>query len=400
MTCACCETGRCCQGASCTTKNASECAYNSGTFTAGGDCSSRACIDNAGKGQCSVTNACVCATSQEQGVHTTLTTCNCATLQANGYSTGGCRWYYCETCNASTGDCVWGCASIYQDCCAGTCCPLSQRCDNGSCVNKCSTGTFCAGTGSAYACCTTGQKCCGTSGCLSTTTSTTVNVNVAVDTWVDTGVDVTGAIAVSATGTVTWSAGRNDATPNGVPNAECNNYTSCNAASFCHMALLGRIGGANAPFLLGTSYSGSPSTGRLYIRQNDTCVSDNSGTFVVTISYPQDPCPGYTPASVGEPVVYAAGEKLPDPGPGAALKALLSVAGITSSPTCSCNARAAQMDAWGELESLKRLPEICGWLKEEAEKREMWFFRPAGYALVLAAVLWSALKRLLRGNNK
>jgi hypothetical protein len=58
------------------------------------------------------------------------------------------------------------------------------------------------------------------------------------------------------------------------------------------------------------------------------------------------------------------------------------------------------MDAWGELESLKRLPEICGWLKEEAEKREMWFFRPAGYALVLAAVLWSALKRLLRGNNK
>jgi hypothetical protein len=58
------------------------------------------------------------------------------------------------------------------------------------------------------------------------------------------------------------------------------------------------------------------------------------------------------------------------------------------------------MDSWGEWESLKRLPEICGWLKEEADKREMWFFRPAGYALVVAAVLLSALKRPFRGINK
>jgi hypothetical protein len=58
------------------------------------------------------------------------------------------------------------------------------------------------------------------------------------------------------------------------------------------------------------------------------------------------------------------------------------------------------MDAWGEWECLTRLPEIIGWLKEEAEKRDLWFFQPAGYALVLAAISLSALKRAIRGNSK
>jgi hypothetical protein len=58
------------------------------------------------------------------------------------------------------------------------------------------------------------------------------------------------------------------------------------------------------------------------------------------------------------------------------------------------------MDAWGGWESLRRLPEICNWLKEEADTREMWFFRPAGYALVLAAISLAALKRPFRGINK
>jgi hypothetical protein len=58
------------------------------------------------------------------------------------------------------------------------------------------------------------------------------------------------------------------------------------------------------------------------------------------------------------------------------------------------------MDVWGEWECLKRLPEICGWLKEEAEKRELWFFPPAGVALILAAISLSALKRPFRGTDK
>jgi len=82
------------------------------------------------------------------------------------------------------------------------------------------------------------------------------------------------------------------------------------------------------------------------------------------------------------------------------MKFLLGLAGIVASPTCSCNARAAQMDTWGEWESLKRFPEIYGWLKEEAEKRELWFFPPAGVVLILAAISLSALKRAFRGNNK
>jgi hypothetical protein len=166
------------------------------------------------------------------------------------------------------------------------------------------------------------------------------------------------------------------------------------------MRLIGRVGGNM--FSVGGSYIGQPGGGLLELRQNDSCVDDNEGFYTGTASWSGDPCPGFTGASVGEPIVYGAGERPvePSPGPGAALKSLLRLAGIVSSPTCSCNARAAQMDSWGEWESLKRTPEICDWLKEEADKREMWFFRPAGYALVLAAVLLSALKQLLPGNNK
>jgi hypothetical protein len=171
------------------------------------------------------------------------------------------------------------------------------------------------------------------------------------------------------------------------------------STSFNYMALLGKVG--STVFKIGSSYSGAPGTGRFYLRMNREIYSSGAsvgGPVVITFSRLTDPCPGYTPAAIGEPIVHAA--ELPTPGPGAALKSILSLAGITSSPTCSCNARAAQMDAWGEWESLTRTPEIVGWLQEEAEKRDMWFFRPAGYALVLAAVFLSALKRPFRGNNK
>jgi hypothetical protein len=164
------------------------------------------------------------------------------------------------------------------------------------------------------------------------------------------------------------------------------------------MALIGRIGVGGIPFLVGSSYTNTPGAGRLYLRQNDTVIGDNLGVFTGTISV--DPCPGYTPASVGEPIVYAAGEEPPPPGPGAELKWLLSLVGIVASPTCSCNARALQMDQWGGWECLKRLPEICGWLKEEAGKRELWCPLPAGAVLILAAISLSALKRPFRGINR
>lgn len=65
----------------------------------------------------------------------------------------------------------------------------------------------------------------------------------------------------------------------------------------------------------------------------------------------------------------------PAHGPGTELKKLLQWIGITSSPTCSCNARARQMDEWGPDECEKRLPEIVGWLEEQAKARKLPFVR-------------------------
>lgn len=403
MPCACCETGRCCNGATCTAGTKSQCAFGSGTFTAGGNCTQYACTAPYGPSvspQCTLADGCQCSAAGKI-LRNPTTTCNCVTLTSAGVLNGGCPSYYCNACDTGTGFCVNTCASP-RVCCAGTCCPLSQRCDNasGNCVNKCTTGTFCAGTGSAYACCTAGQKCCGPSGCLSYST-TNLSINVAVNDWVNTGVNVTAGIVVGASGTVQWAGAGSTATPNGVTSGACNCCDGASvSAAFCHMALIGRIGTTGTPFLVGSSYSGSPGAGLLYLRQNDTVVGDNSGSYSVTIL--TDPCPGYTPAAIGEPIVYAAGEEPPKslPGPGAALKSLLRLAGIVASPTCSCNDRAAQMDVWGEWECLKRLPEITGWLKEEAEKRELWFFPPAGVALILAAISLSALKRPFRGTDR
>ncbi len=76
-------------------------------------------------------------------------------------------------------------------------------------------------------------------------------------------------------------------------------------------------------------------------------------------------------------------------GPGTELKKLLAAVGITASPTCSCNARAAFMDAreagepgWCEA----NVDEIVGWLREEATKRGLPFLDAAGRLLVRRAI--------------
>ena len=409
MTCACCETGRCCDSFSnsCSETNHSFCGYLGSRYSFSlGTCASTACIDLNGRSTCRVTDYCQCTGTYRTS--TSVSSCNCNDLIAAGYVNGGCDWFYCTACDSATGGCVSACPA-YRSCCAGTCCPVSQTCTAGTCTDRCtSPSTFCltstGATSVSYECCTTGQKCCGSAGCQSAS-STNFTVDVSKDVWVNTGVSIpSGAsVSITANGTVQWSGAGSSATPNGVSSG-CDGYRSCDRDAglleVCHMALIGRIGTGGTKFLVGSSYSGTPGAGTLYLRQNDACVSDNSGNFTGTITI--DPCPGYTPASVGEAIVYGPGEEPPKPlpGPGAALKVILGLAGIVASPTCSCNARAAQMDSWGEWESLKRLPEICGWLKEEADKREMWFFRPAGYALVVAAVLLSALKRPFRGINK
>jgi len=90
------------------------------------------------------------------------------------------------------------------------------------------------------------------------------------------------------------------------------------------------------------------------------------------------------PAGFGAPEQTAA-EPAPT-GPGTQLKALLSLIGITSSPNCSCNARAKQMDEWGPDECEKRMPEIVTWLGEEAKRRGLPFVRLAGEQIVKMAI--------------
>jgi hypothetical protein len=100
------------------------------------------------------------------------------------------------------------------------------------------------------------------------------------------------------------------------------------------------------------------------------CVkSQNGDTWTIDIEHPSYP---KTP--------------VPTSGPGTELKKLLSKIGITSTPTCSCNARAKKMDEWGSEECEKRIDEIVGWLKEEANKRGLPFIEIAGKILVKRAI--------------
>lgn len=73
-------------------------------------------------------------------------------------------------------------------------------------------------------------------------------------------------------------------------------------------------------------------------------------------------------------------------GPGTELKKLLRSVGITSTPGCSCNARARTMDANGCDWCQANIDTIVGWLREEAGKRRLPFVDVAGRLLVKRAI--------------
>jgi len=76
----------------------------------------------------------------------------------------------------------------------------------------------------------------------------------------------------------------------------------------------------------------------------------------------------------------------PTHGPGTELKALLARVGITATPDCSCNARAAEMDRQGVEWCEANLDTIVGWLREQAEARGLPFLDLAGRLLVRRAI--------------
>ena len=73
-------------------------------------------------------------------------------------------------------------------------------------------------------------------------------------------------------------------------------------------------------------------------------------------------------------------------GPGTELKKILARMGISYDESCPCNAHARQMDAWGEDESERRLEEILGWLRSQAEVRGLPYIRAAAALLVRMSI--------------
>lgn len=72
--------------------------------------------------------------------------------------------------------------------------------------------------------------------------------------------------------------------------------------------------------------------------------------------------------------------------PGRELKKLLSRVGITTTPNCSCIARAKAMDKRGVEWCEQNVETICDWLQEEATKRKLPFVRLAGKAIIHLAI--------------
>jgi hypothetical protein len=75
-------------------------------------------------------------------------------------------------------------------------------------------------------------------------------------------------------------------------------------------------------------------------------------------------------------------------GPGTELSKLLKKIGIEPTPTCSCRAKAAQMDAWGcdECSKAERIEEVVGVMREEAKARGLPFIDAVGRMLVKRAI--------------
>jgi len=95
----------------------------------------------------------------------------------------------------------------------------------------------------------------------------------------------------------------------------------------------------------------------------------------------KSPPPGAAPVAVTVSAPKRAGG-----GPGTELKKLLKKIGITSSPTCACNAHARTMDEWGAEKCAANIPVIVGWLREEAAKRKLPFVDFAATMLVKRAI--------------
>jgi hypothetical protein len=98
---------------------------------------------------------------------------------------------------------------------------------------------------------------------------------------------------------------------------------------------------------------------------------------------PMPPPPAPQPAAPAPP---AQPYQWDPAGAGTQLKKLLAKVGITSTENCSCNARAKLMNERGLEWCEQNIPEIIGWLKEEAAKRKLPFLSLAGKIIIQRAI--------------
>jgi hypothetical protein len=97
-------------------------------------------------------------------------------------------------------------------------------------------------------------------------------------------------------------------------------------------------------------------------------------------AFPRHPKPGFEPP-LPAPVA-------PQHGPGTELSKILKRFGIEPTPTCSCRAKANEMDAWGceECSRPERIEDVVAVMREEAKARGLPFVDMAARLLVRRAI--------------
>lgn len=73
-------------------------------------------------------------------------------------------------------------------------------------------------------------------------------------------------------------------------------------------------------------------------------------------------------------------------GPGSILASMFSAIGIKSSPTCSCKRHALEMNKNGIEWCENNVDTICGWLKDECEKRKIPYVETVAKMVVNRAI--------------
>ena len=109
------------------------------------------------------------------------------------------------------------------------------------------------------------------------------------------------------------------------------------------------------------------------------------GTWVIDTDHEKYPKVARIDAKIQQQVMESAQKSFGE-GVGTELKGLLSMIGIKSSPTCSCNKRARSMNEHGIQWCKDNIPTIVGWLEEEAKKRKLPFLKFAATKIVKLAI--------------